>query len=248
MWRIRARRVGPSLLLDRGREWQAQGQLPARGARAGRQGNVGAEPGSVGGQSAHLGGETGGIIVFEMKLLRIPGREAAAARTAAAICQEPRRSALAAANRAAPAAPAGPTWAGKAGPAAPSSFQTQGALRGAMRARCPPGCRALRLALGDVPTPTLPGTDRQPQRARPPKLVFPIIMCPDKAGWARQRRLEPPASTDSARARFTSVEVATVLAVRACSALESEARCTANYSCRPVRRCPSYVVPEGWWW
>eukprot|EP00962_Isochrysis_galbana_P002163 scaffold564_cov101-Isochrysis_galbana.AAC.1 len=36
MWRIRARRVGPSLLLDRGREWQAQGQLPARG-RAGRE-------------------------------------------------------------------------------------------------------------------------------------------------------------------------------------------------------------------
>eukprot|EP00962_Isochrysis_galbana_P023943 scaffold7307_cov125-Isochrysis_galbana.AAC.13 len=35
MWLIRARRVGPSLLLDRGREWQAQGQLPA-GGRAGR--------------------------------------------------------------------------------------------------------------------------------------------------------------------------------------------------------------------
>eukprot|EP00962_Isochrysis_galbana_P005224 scaffold1424_cov111-Isochrysis_galbana.AAC.4 len=31
MWRIRARRVGPSVLLDRGREWQAQGQLPAHG-------------------------------------------------------------------------------------------------------------------------------------------------------------------------------------------------------------------------
>eukprot|EP00962_Isochrysis_galbana_P008004 scaffold2183_cov140-Isochrysis_galbana.AAC.9 len=30
--------------------------------------------------------------------------------------------------------------------------------------------------------------------------------------------------------------------------LESEARCTANYSCHPVRRCPSQVVLEGWWW
>eukprot|EP00962_Isochrysis_galbana_P026240 scaffold8119_cov102-Isochrysis_galbana.AAC.5 len=78
-----------------------------------------------------------------MELLRLPGREAAAAPTAAAICQEPRRSALSAANRAAPAAPAGPSWAGKAGRAEPSSFRTQGAIRGAMRALCPPGCRAL---------------------------------------------------------------------------------------------------------
>eukprot|EP00962_Isochrysis_galbana_P026239 scaffold8119_cov102-Isochrysis_galbana.AAC.4 len=43
MWHIRARRVGPILLLDRGREWQAQGQLPAGGRAAGRQGNAGAE-------------------------------------------------------------------------------------------------------------------------------------------------------------------------------------------------------------
>jgi len=35
-------------------------------------------PGSAGGQSVHLGGETGSIIVFEMELLRTPGREAAA--------------------------------------------------------------------------------------------------------------------------------------------------------------------------
>eukprot|EP00962_Isochrysis_galbana_P026485 scaffold8225_cov129-Isochrysis_galbana.AAC.6 len=167
MWRIRAWRVGLSILLDRGREWQAQGQL--RGLRAGRQENVAAEPGNAGGQSAHLGDETGGIIVFEMELLRPPGQEAAAAPTAAAICQEPRRSALSAANRAAPAAPAGPSGAGKAGRAEPSSFRT----RGALRARCPPGCIALGPALGDVPTPTLPGTDRQLQRARPPKLVFP---------------------------------------------------------------------------
>eukprot|EP00962_Isochrysis_galbana_P014324 scaffold4099_cov123-Isochrysis_galbana.AAC.3 len=136
---------------------------------------------AVRGESAHLGVGTGDIIGIEIELLRPPGRKAAAAPTAAATCQEPRRSALAAANRAVPMTPAGPTWAGKAGPAAPSSFQTQDALRGAMGARCPPGCRALRLALGDVPTPTLPGTYRQPQRARPPKLVFPIIMCPDKA-------------------------------------------------------------------
>eukprot|EP00962_Isochrysis_galbana_P061992 scaffold49190_cov202-Isochrysis_galbana.AAC.1 len=88
-----------------------------------------------------------------MELLRPPGREAAAAPTAAAICQEPRCSALAAANRAAPAAPAGPSWAGKAGRAAPSSFQSQGALRGATRARCPPCFRALGPALGDVPSP-----------------------------------------------------------------------------------------------
>eukprot|EP00962_Isochrysis_galbana_P009305 scaffold2607_cov118-Isochrysis_galbana.AAC.6 len=153
-----------------------------------------------------------------MELLRLPGREAAAAPTAAAICQEPRRSALAAANRAAPAALAGPSCAGKAGRAEPSNFRTQGALRGAMRARCPPSCRALGPALGDVPTPTLPGTDRQSQRARPPKLVLPIIMCPGGVGWARHRCLEPPASTDSAHARFTSVEVSSVLAVRACSA------------------------------
>eukprot|EP00962_Isochrysis_galbana_P002815 scaffold778_cov122-Isochrysis_galbana.AAC.6 len=72
-----------------------------------------------------------------MELLRLPGREAAAAPTAAAICQEPHRSALAVANRAPPAAPAGPSWAGKAGRAEPSSFRTRGALRGAMRARCP---------------------------------------------------------------------------------------------------------------
>eukprot|EP00962_Isochrysis_galbana_P008739 scaffold2431_cov116-Isochrysis_galbana.AAC.4 len=104
----------------------------------------------------------------------------------------------------------------KAGRTAPSSLKTNGALCGAMRARCPPGCRALGPALRDVPTPTLPGTDRQPQRARPPKLVFPIIMCPGGVGWACQRCLEPPASTDSAHARFTSVEVATVLAVGAC--------------------------------
>eukprot|EP00962_Isochrysis_galbana_P033021 scaffold10975_cov105-Isochrysis_galbana.AAC.1 len=36
-------------------------------------------------------------------------------------------------------------------------------------------------------------------------------------GWARHRRLEPPASTDSARARFTSAKVATVLPVGACA-------------------------------
>eukprot|EP00962_Isochrysis_galbana_P033151 scaffold11037_cov124-Isochrysis_galbana.AAC.5 len=133
-----------------------------------------------------------------MELLRPPGREAAAAPTAAAICQEPRRSALAAANRAAPAAPAGPSCAGKAGSAAPSSFQTQGALRGAMRERSPPGCRALGPALRDVPTPTLPGTHRQAQRARPRRLALLITGCGDGAGWARQRRLEPLAN-------FTSV-------------------------------------------
>eukprot|EP00962_Isochrysis_galbana_P008759 scaffold2441_cov121-Isochrysis_galbana.AAC.1 len=151
-----------------------------------------------------------------MELLRPPGREAAAAPTAAAICQEPRRSALAAANREASAAPAGPSCAGKAGSAAPSSSESKSALSSATRARCPPGCIALGPALGDVPTPTLPGTARQQQRARPPKLVFPIIMCPDKAGWARQRRLEPPASTDSAGKSFTSVEESSVLAVGAC--------------------------------
>eukprot|EP00962_Isochrysis_galbana_P043978 scaffold16904_cov101-Isochrysis_galbana.AAC.2 len=59
MWRIRARRVGPSLLLDRGREWQAQGQLPAQG-RAGRRSR--AQSRAVGEKSAHLGGETGGTI------------------------------------------------------------------------------------------------------------------------------------------------------------------------------------------
>eukprot|EP00962_Isochrysis_galbana_P043977 scaffold16904_cov101-Isochrysis_galbana.AAC.1 len=150
-----------------------------------------------------------------MELLRPPGREAAAAPTAAAICQEPRRSAFSAANRAAPAAPAGPSWAGKAGRAEPSSFRAQGALHGAMRARCPPGCIALGPALGDVPTPTLPGTDRQPQRARPPKLVFPITGCVDWSGWARHRRLEPPVSTERARPHFTSVEVATVLSYSA---------------------------------
>eukprot|EP00962_Isochrysis_galbana_P041892 scaffold15486_cov111-Isochrysis_galbana.AAC.6 len=73
-----------------------------------------------------------------------------------------------------------------------------------------------------APTPTLPRTDRQSQsqRARPPKLIFPIIMCPGGIGWARarHRRLEPSASTNSARASFTSVAVASVLAVRACSA------------------------------
>eukprot|EP00962_Isochrysis_galbana_P002164 scaffold564_cov101-Isochrysis_galbana.AAC.2 len=147
-----------------------------------------------------------------MELLRPPGREAAAAPTAAAICQEPRRSALAAANRAAPAAPAGPSCAGKAGSAAPSSSEAKSALRSATRARCPPGCRALGPEVWDVPTPTLPGTGRQPQRARPPKLVFPITGCADGAGWARQRRLEPPTSTDSAWKSFTSV------AVGACSA------------------------------
>eukprot|EP00962_Isochrysis_galbana_P058633 scaffold31798_cov101-Isochrysis_galbana.AAC.1 len=121
-----------------------------------------------------------------------------------------------AANRAAPAAPAGPSGAGKAGRAEPSSFRTRGAMRGAMRARCPPGCIALGPALGDVPTPTLPGTDWQPQRARPPKLVFPITGCADGAGWARHCRLEPPASTERARPHFTSVAVSSVLAVRAC--------------------------------
>eukprot|EP00962_Isochrysis_galbana_P018805 scaffold5447_cov110-Isochrysis_galbana.AAC.5 len=175
--------------------------------RAGKQENEGAEPGSAGGQSAHLGVWTGDIIDIEMELLRTPGWEAAAAPTAAAICQEPRRSALAAANRAAPAAPAGPSWDGKAGRAAPSSFQSQGALRGATRARCPPGCRALGPALGDVPTPTLPRTDRQPQRARPPRLALLITGCGEGAGWARQRRLEPPASADSARASFTWLTV-----------------------------------------
>eukprot|EP00962_Isochrysis_galbana_P014988 scaffold4296_cov136-Isochrysis_galbana.AAC.4 len=150
-----------------------------------------------------------------MELLRTTEREAAAAPTAAAICQEPRRSALAAANRAAPAAPDGPSCAGKAGRAEPSSFRTQGALHGARRARCPPGCRALGPALGDVPTPTLPETHRQSQRAPPPRLVLIITVCGVGAGWARQRRLEPPASTDSAWKSFTSVEVATVLAVGA---------------------------------
>eukprot|EP00962_Isochrysis_galbana_P055975 scaffold27790_cov111-Isochrysis_galbana.AAC.2 len=151
-----------------------------------------------------------------MELLRPPGREAAAAPTAAAICQEPRRSALAAANRAAPAAPAGPSCAGKAGRAAPSSSKAKSALRGAMRARCPPGCRALGPALGDVPTPTLPGTDRQPQRARPPRLALLITGCAHGAGWARHRRLEPPASTERARPHFTSVAVSSVVAVGAC--------------------------------
>eukprot|EP00962_Isochrysis_galbana_P012461 scaffold3538_cov105-Isochrysis_galbana.AAC.1 len=136
-----------------------------------------------------------------MELLRPPGREAAAAPTAAAICQEPRRSALAALE-----APAGPSCAGKAGSAAPSSSKAKSATRSATRARCPPGCRALGPAVGDVPTPTLPGTGRQPQHARPPKLVFPITGCADVAGWSRQRRLEPPASTDSAWTSFTSVE------------------------------------------
>eukprot|EP00962_Isochrysis_galbana_P007781 scaffold2109_cov123-Isochrysis_galbana.AAC.13 len=76
-----------------------------------------------------------------------------------------------------------------------------------MRARCPPGCIAQGPALGDVPTPTLPGTDRQPQRARPPKLVFPMTGCADGAGWARHHRLEPPASTERARPHFTGVPV-----------------------------------------
>eukprot|EP00962_Isochrysis_galbana_P038405 scaffold13629_cov101-Isochrysis_galbana.AAC.11 len=98
---------------------------------------------------------------------------------------------------------------GKAGRDAPSSLQSQGALRGATRARCPPGCRALGPALGDIPTPTLPRTDRQPQRARPPRLALLITGCGEGAGWARHRRLEQPASTDLARARFTSVEAAT---------------------------------------
>eukprot|EP00962_Isochrysis_galbana_P032799 scaffold10846_cov90-Isochrysis_galbana.AAC.1 len=127
-----------------------------------------------------------------MELLRPPGREAAAAPTAAAICQEPRRSALAAANRAAPAAPAGPSCAGKAGSAAPSSSEAKSALRSATRARCPPGCRALGPGVGDVPTPTLPGTGRQPQRAWPPKLVFPITGRADGAASTGWNRLLPP--------------------------------------------------------
>eukprot|EP00962_Isochrysis_galbana_P004940 scaffold1363_cov144-Isochrysis_galbana.AAC.1 len=121
-----------------------------------------------------------------MELLRPPGREAAAAPTAAAICQEPRRSALAAANRAAPAAPAGPSCAGKAGRAAPSSFPTQGVLRGAMRARCPPGCRALGPALGDVPTPSARG--RGGSRSSSPGAV----MGPDGPASAAWNRLLPP--------------------------------------------------------
>eukprot|EP00962_Isochrysis_galbana_P051259 scaffold22629_cov109-Isochrysis_galbana.AAC.2 len=151
-----------------------------------------------------------------MDLLRPPGREAAAAPTAAAICQESRRSALAAANRAAPAAPAGPSWDGKAGRAAPSSSEAKSALRSATRARCPSGCIALGPAVGDVPTPTLPGTDRQPQRARPPKLALLITGCADGAGWARHRRLEPPASIERARPHFTSVAVSSVFSVGAC--------------------------------
>eukprot|EP00962_Isochrysis_galbana_P009295 scaffold2606_cov120-Isochrysis_galbana.AAC.4 len=166
MWRIRARRVGPSLLLDRGREWQAQGQLPAR-AGGHRQGNAGAEPSSAGRARTWASGlATSSILRWSCcgppdGKPQPPGREAAEAPTAAAICQEPRRSALSAANRAAPASPAGPSCAGKAGRTAPSSFQTHGVLCGAMRARCPPGSRALGPALWDVPASTLPGTDRQ---------------------------------------------------------------------------------------
>eukprot|EP00962_Isochrysis_galbana_P027273 scaffold8561_cov106-Isochrysis_galbana.AAC.4 len=152
-----------------------------------------------------------------MELLRTPGREAAAAPTAAATCQEPLRSALSAANRAAPAAPAGPSCAWKAGRAAPSSFEAKSALRRATRARCPHGCRALGPALGDVPAPTLPGTDRQPQRAQPPRLGLLTTVCPGGHEWAHQRRLEPPASTDSAWKSFTNVKVATVLPVGACA-------------------------------
>eukprot|EP00962_Isochrysis_galbana_P049399 scaffold20904_cov95-Isochrysis_galbana.AAC.5 len=75
----------------------------------------------------------------------------------------------------------------------------------------PPGCRALGPALRDVPTLMLPGTDRQPQRSRPPRLALLITGCGDGAGWARQRCLEPPACTERARASFAS-------AVGACSA------------------------------
>eukprot|EP00962_Isochrysis_galbana_P002814 scaffold778_cov122-Isochrysis_galbana.AAC.5 len=47
MCRIRARRVGPSLLLDRGREWQAEGQ--SRSLRAvGQAGESGRRAGQCG--------------------------------------------------------------------------------------------------------------------------------------------------------------------------------------------------------
>eukprot|EP00962_Isochrysis_galbana_P020144 scaffold5884_cov110-Isochrysis_galbana.AAC.6 len=138
MWCIRARCAGPSLLLDRGREWQAQGQLPAHG-RAGRR--LRAQSRAVrAGRARTWASGLATSSILRWSCCAPPGREAAAAPTAAAICQEPRRSALAAANRAAQAASARPSWDGKVGRAAPSSFRTQGALRGAMRARCPPGC------------------------------------------------------------------------------------------------------------
>jgi hypothetical protein len=146
---------------------------------------------AVGKPVAHLGVETGGIIEHEMELLRSPGREAAAAPTAAASFQELSRLALSAANRAVPGAAAGPSCARLAGHAAQSSYQSQCALRDAMRARSSPGCRGLGPALRDVQTPTLPVGDRQPQREMPPKLRFPTTIGTDGAGWARQRHLEP---------------------------------------------------------
>eukprot|EP00962_Isochrysis_galbana_P035968 scaffold12361_cov113-Isochrysis_galbana.AAC.3 len=155
MWHISAQRVSHSLLPDRGREWQAQGQLRSLCA-GGQAGERGRRAGQCGRAERAPGRQN-----WRHNRYR-DGRGAAAAPTAAATCQEPRRSALAAANRAGPMPSAGPSWAGKAGRAGPSSLRTQGALRGAMRARFPPGCRALGPALGDVPMPTLPGTDRQP--------------------------------------------------------------------------------------
>jgi hypothetical protein len=77
--------------------------------------------------------------------------------------------------------------------AAPSSFKAHSALRGAIRACSLPGCRGLGPALRDVQTPTLPGTDGQAQRDRPPKLELPIIVGPDAADRAQRRRSETSA-------------------------------------------------------
>jgi hypothetical protein len=155
-----------------------------------------------------------------MELLRVPGREAAAAPTATALslCQQLRRLALTAANRAVPGAAAGPSCTAKASRAAHSSFKILCAHCGAMRTRSSPGCRALGPALRDVQTPTLPGADRQAQRDRAPKLEFRITMVTVGARWARQRRLEPLQCSENPRQRFARVAVATLLAVGACSA------------------------------
>eukprot|EP00962_Isochrysis_galbana_P012476 scaffold3540_cov147-Isochrysis_galbana.AAC.8 len=124
----------PSSDVFGGREWQAEGQ--SRSVWAGRLEKAGQQNLALRGKSAHLGIRTGGIIEIGVELLRPSGRKAAAAPSAAALCQEPRRFALSAANRAAPATPAGPPCAGKVGRAAPSSLEAQIALRSATRACC----------------------------------------------------------------------------------------------------------------
>jgi hypothetical protein len=63
------------------------------------------------------------------------------------------------------------------------------ATQGARRARL---LHSLLRRVRAVPTPTLPGTDRQAQRDWPPKVELLITMGTAGADWARQRRLVMP--------------------------------------------------------